>query len=462
MLALTPWAECSRNRKYVPPLTDHTLAERLAQAKALAAEGRPDEAVIVLADGARHHAGNPELAAALGQLLSELGRHEAALQVFAAGLRARPGHLELRGLLAAELAADLRTDEALAHLRTLLVLHPGQALIHANIGVLLQTAGRPREALRHYRRAVALDPGNPVARVNLGTALMTLGDYREGFAEYEHRLALPGVRQPPAALPRWQGERPVRSVLVTTEQGFGDMLQFVRFLPLLTGRAENVWLECPAEMKRLFQGLAGLAGVVAPGDAVPPVKAAVPLLSLPHLLGGAEPDLRADSIPYISVPGEGPALPPDRRPRIGLAWSGRQAGSGDLFIRRTLQRRHCRIEDLEPLWSLEDFRWFGLQLGQAMPGPVTDLSPLMRDFADSAVLVSQLDLMISIDSAPAHLAGALGVPLWVMLGPGQADYRWGGADGASPWYPKARLFRAGAGGWPALAADMAAALRVTA
>jgi hypothetical protein len=94
-----------------------------------------------------------------------------------------------------------------------------------------------------------------------------------------------------------------------------------------------------------------------------------------------------------------------------------------------------------------------------MPAQIADLSPLIKDFADSAVLMSQLDLMISIDSAPAHLAGALGVPLWVMLGPGQADYRWGGIGGRSPWYPKARLFRASRAGWPALAADIAAALR---
>ena len=437
------------------PLAD--LAQRLAHARRLSADGKTDEAIVTLAEGARHHPGNPDLAVALGQLLSDLGQHEPAQQVLAAGLRARPDHLELRGLLAAELAAGLRTEEALAHLETLIALLPGQALIHANIGVLLQTAGRPAEAVRHYRRAVALDPGNPVARVNLGVALMTLGAYEEGFAEYEHRLGLPGMRRPPEGLPRWRGEEAVRSLLVTTEQGYGDMLQFVRFLPLLAGRAEEIWLECPAEMKRLFAALPGLAGVVSPGDALPRVEACVPLLSLPHLLKSG-PDLRTDSIPYIRRPVLEPALPADRRPRIGLAWSGRPA-AGDLFIRRTLQRRSSRIEDLAPLWTLEGYRWFGLQLGDPCPEGVTDLSPLMRDFADSAALMSQLDLMISIDSAPAHLAGAMDVPLWVMLGPGQADYRWGGADGASPWYPRARLFRAGSAGWPALAAEIASALR---
>jgi len=414
--------------------------------------------VITLAEGAQYHAGDPALALALGQLLSDLGRHEAARQVLAAGLRARPDHLELRGLYAAELAAALETGAALSQLRSLLVLLPGQPLIHANIGVLLQTGGRPAEALYHYRRAVALDPANPVARVNLATLLLTLGHYEEGFAEYEHRLALPGVRHPPAGLPRWQGGPVPPRLLVTSEQGFGDILQFARFLPLLTGRAREVWLECPVEMKRLFTDLPGLAGVLGPGDEIPKIDAAAPLLSLPHLLKSGA-DLLADSIPYIRVPAEGPALPPDRRPRIGLAWSGRKATEGELFIRKSLERRNCPIEDLAPLWELDDFRWFGLQLDAAMPDRIEDLSPLMGDFADSAVLVSQLDLMISIDSAPAHLAGALGVPLWVMLGPGQADYRWGGIGGGSPWYPKARLFRAGTGGWPALATKLAAMLK---
>lgn len=423
----------------------------------MAAEGWSDQAVVTLADGARHHPGDPVLAVALGQLLSDLGRHDEARQVLAAGLRARPGHLELRGLLASELAAMLETEAALAQLKILLTIVPGQPLIHANIGVMLQTAGRPLEAVAHYRRAVTLDPANPVARVNLATALMTLGLYEEGFAHYEHRLSLPDIRQPPAGLPRWLGGPRAPRLLVTAEQGYGDILQFVRFLPLLKTRAREVWLECPAELKTLFAELPGLTGVVAPGDRIPATDAAIPLLSLPHLLQSGA-DLLSDSIPYIKVPKQGPALPSDGRPRIGLAWSGRPAAGGELFIRKTLQRRSCHIDDLAPLWRLDRFHWVGLQLNQAMPPEIIDLSPLMSDFAASAVLMSQLDLMISIDSAPAHLAGALGVPLWVMLGPGQADYRWGGTSGGSPWYPKARLFRAGAGGWPALAAIIAAAL----
>jgi len=436
------------------------LSLRLDYARALSADGQADRAIVTLAEGARYHPGNPELAVTLAQLLTGQGQHDPAQQVLTAALRARPDHLELRGLLAAELAADLKTEAAIRHLKLLLAVLPDQPLVYANLGVLRQTAGDPEAALADYRRAVQLDPDNAVAQVNLGTALMTIGDYQAGFEHYEHRLSLPHIRQPPAGLPRWPGGKPAGRILVTAEQGFGDVLQFIRFLPLLSQWADEIWLECPTEMKRLFADMAPLAGVVSPGDAMPEVDCAVPLLSLPRCLGTGS-DLLADSIPYIKVPAEGPALPPDRRPRIGLVWSGR-VGGGELFVRRTLGRRSCTFAELTPLWSLEDFCFFSLQLGEASKsrqGPVRDLSPLIGDFADSAVLVSQLDLMISIDSAPAHLAGAIGVPLWVMLGQGQADYRWGGIKGQSPWYTKARLFRTGPLGWAALAGEIASALR---
>jgi Tfp pilus assembly protein PilF len=437
------------------------LAVRRDYARALAAAGQADQAVIVLAEGAAHHPGNPGLAVDLAQLLTGQGQHHPAQQVLTAALRARPDHLELRGLLAAELAADLKTAEALRHLRLLLALLPDQPLVYANLGTLLQTTGDPDSAIAVYRRAIALDPGNAVAQVNLGTALMTKGDYAEGFAHYEHRLSLPNLRLPPPGLRRWTGGEKAARLLVTAEQGYGDMLQFARFLPLLSEWTDEIWLDCPAEMQRLFAGQSCLTGTISPGAPQPDFDAAVPLLSLPHILGTGA-DLLADSIPYIKVPAEGPALPPDRRrPRIGLVWSGR-AGGGDLFIRRTLQRRSCSFAELAPLWSLDDFCFFSFQLGKAAAecrNTVHDLSPKIGDFADSTVLVSQLDLMISIDSAPAHLAGAVGVPLWMMLGPGQADYRWGGAQGTSPWYPKARLFRTGASGWTALAAEIASALQ---
>ena len=218
--------------------------------------------MITLAEGARYQPGNPDLAIALAQLLTKRGQHDPAQQVLGAALRARPAHLELRGLLAAELAADLKTLEALPHLKLLLAVLPDQPLVYANLGVLHQTAGDAKTAIVDYRRAITLDPANAVAQVNIGTALLTIGEYGPGWEHYEHRLSLPHIRQPPRGLPRWRGNQPAGRLLVTAEQGFGDTLQFARFLPLLSQWAEEIWLDCPREMKPLFAGMAPLAGVV--------------------------------------------------------------------------------------------------------------------------------------------------------------------------------------------------------
>jgi hypothetical protein len=383
------------------------------------------------------------------------------MAVLRAALTARPAHLELRGLLAAELAADLQINEALGQIRLLQAMFPEQSPFYINEGVLQQSAGKVTLAIRAYRRALHIDPSNPLAHVNLGTALFTGGEYQAGFAHYEHRLALPGARPPPAGLPRWRGEDlSGKRLLLTSEQGYGDLLQFIRFLPLAQRRGARLWLECPVEMRRLLASLPALSGVLSPGDAIPPLDLAAPLLSLPLLLGTGQ-DLLAGSIPYLKLPPNGPVLPPDSRPKIGLVWSGRPA-TGELFTRRSLARRSCALRELAVLWRNERFRWYGLQLGPAtaeLAGtPITDLAPLIGDFADSAALIGQLDVLISIDTAAAHLAAALGRPVWLMLAPGQCDYRWNGTAGPSPWYPAVRLFRAGQGGWPALAAEIAGQL----
>jgi hypothetical protein len=269
------------------------------------------------------------------------------------------------------------------------------------------------------------------------------------------------MRLPPPSLPLWRGEDLAgKSLLVTSEQGYGDVLHFVRFLPLLRGRCKALWLECPPEMHRLLGALPDLDGVLGPGDQLPPIDLAAPLLSLPHLLDSAG-TLLSETIPYLPIPGAGPALPKDPRRKIGLVWRGRPA-KGELFVRRTLARRSCSLEDLQPLWSDARFAWYSLQIDrredELMGTPIIDLAPLITDFADSAALIGQLDLVISIDSAAAHLAAGLGQNLWLMLAPGQCDYRWNGIAGPSPWYPSARLFRAGIGGFSGLANEMASRL----
>jgi tetratricopeptide (TPR) repeat protein len=410
------------------------LLLRMDCALGFAGLGAIDRAVAILAEGARYHPGNPDLAARLARLLSDHGRHSDSQAVLRAALAARPDHLELRGLLAAELAADLAFSEAGQQMRLMQTWFPEQSPLYANEGVLRQSQCDLAGAMTAYRRAVAIDPENHVAQVNFATALMSQGDYAAGWIRYEHRLHLRDMRLPPAGIPRWQGESlEGKRLLVSAEQGFGDLLQFARFLPLLQG---EIWLDCPVEMKRLMASLPGIKGVLSPGDEVPRMDYAIPLLSLPCLLqtGGK---LMSETIPYIYRPRSGPALPADPRRKIGLVWSGRPA-KGELFIRRTLARRSCLLSDLEPLWRLPQFAWYSLQLGERVEPPLIDLAPLISDFADSAALIDQLDLVISIDTAAAHLTAAMGKPLWLLLAPGQCDYRW---TQNCPWYPGIRMFQ---------------------
>jgi tetratricopeptide (TPR) repeat protein len=439
------------------------LTLRIDRALALAQSGRLDAAVLVFAEGARFHPGNPDLAARLARLLSEHGRHADAQAVLAAALGAVPDHLELRGLIAAECAADLRIGEALAHLAVIDLLVPGQSQIHTNLGVLHQAAGHLDQAIRHYRRAIQLAPDNSLAHVNLATAWLSLGDFRQGLPEYERRLTLPHVRRPPATVPRWQGEPLAgRRLLVTAEQGYGDMIQFARFLPDLAALGADVVVECPPGLERLVAAIAGVSSTVTMGAPLPAADFAIPLLSLPLCLG-CDGSRLAAALPYVTAPA-GFALPPGSGLRVGLVWAGRPA-SGETFVRRSLNRRACALADLAALLAVPTVRWFSLQVGEASaelggaPHPIADLAPALKDFADTAAAIVELDLVISVDTSVAHLAGALKAPLWVLLAAGQTDYRWGPAGGSSPWYPHARLFRAGPAGWRGLADTVAAALR---
>jgi len=422
-------------------LAPSNLALRFDRAQLAIEMGQADRAIQILAEGGRFHPGNPQLALRLGAALSAAGRHGEACQVLAAGIRTAPDDVELRLLMAGECLADLRPDEALAQLTVADGLTPGQAAIHSDLGLVHQARGDLAAAEASYGRAVALKPDDVQAHVNLATALLIQGKWAEGFGEHEWRLRLPNMRQPRHRLPRWTGESLVgRRLLVTVEQGYGDVIQFARFLPRLAAFGGEVLLECPPALERLF---AGMARLVAPDQEAPPADLWVPLLSLPLVLGVD----RVETPPYVTVPlAVQVAFPPGEGRKVGLVWSARP-GQGDVYTRRSLNRRSCPLEQLAPLLAVEGVSFTSLQIdGEAHPA-IHNLAPQLVDFAATAAVIAQLDLVITVDTAVAHLAGAMGKPLWVLLGPGQGDYRWGRPGERSPWYPQAELFRADEGGW---------------
>ena len=436
---------------------------RLDCATALRRAARPEAAIDLLRAGLLARHGDPDFSLRLATLLSDRNRHAEAQSCLRAALAAWPDRADLHQQLAIEYAADLQAAAALHHLERAETLTPGQATTALNLGVVQQGEGAIDRAIGHYRRAVALAPRAPQPHLNLAMALLARQDWAEGFAELEHRLTRRGTAR--TGLPRWNGE-PLdgRRLLVTDEQGHGDMIQYARFLPEAARRGGPVIVECQPGLERLFAMIPGVSACTTFGTRRLPADLTVPMMSLPHALGCSRERLTAP-VPYLRAPAASQTpLPDTPGRRIGIVWAAKP-GDGSLYTRRALDRRSCPLELFRPLTALPGVRLHSLQKGPAAAElapsdlPIHDLGAGLRDFAATAAAIAALDLVISVDTSVAHLAGGLGAPLWVLLAAGQADYRWGPTGETTPWYPTARLFRADVqGGWAGLIDRVAAAL----
>lgn len=389
--------------------------------------------------------------AQLGIVLHALGdlagaetafRHAAALAPMDPALHANVGGIQrCRG-----------NPDAAVHTRTALMLDPGYADAAYNLGVGWMQARRVRKAVQAYRRAIAVRPEHTEAHWNLSLALLALGELDEGWREYEWRWRRPETPPPAIAQPRWQGEGIAgRTILLHAEQGHGDTLQFVRYAPLVAARGARVLLVCQSALVRLLAGMPGVAGVRSTMDALPDFDLHCPLMGLPLVFRTTLETIPTD-VPYLCAdPAQGAVwrdrFAGERRPRVGLVWAG-DARLGDPMANAVDKRRSVSLEALAPLTLAGDMAFVSLQKGppavQACTPPpgmaLTDLMGAVADFADTAALVEQLDLVITVDTAVAHLAGALGKPVWV-LSRFDGCWRWLLERDDSPWYPTMRLFR---------------------
>ncbi|HDR9480998.1 TPA: tetratricopeptide repeat protein [Burkholderia aenigmatica] len=345
-----------------------------------------------------------------------------------------------------------RYDDALDDLARVIAATPRDKLAHFHRGSALRALRRNEDALRAYAEAIDIDPDYAHAHCMRAFLCLSIGDFEAGWAEYEWRWRdsqLDGSRRD-FAQPRWTHGMALdgQTILLYPEQGLGDTLQFCRYVPLVKALGARVVVEAPVELKALFATLDGVDVLVARGDPLPPFDLHCPLLSLPL-------EFRTD---LSSIPAGGPYLRADParvehwrarlgatdRPRIGLVWSGNPAHLND-------RNRSITLADLLPL--LDDrFEWVSLQkVIRDEDRPVLDASPIrfvgdeLTDFAETAALTDAMDAVISVDTSVAHLAGALGRPLAVML-PHTPDFRWLLDRDDSPWYPGARLFRQPEGG----------------
>jgi Tfp pilus assembly protein PilF len=414
--------------------------------------------------------GMAEAHANLAYALEHDGQQARAEQHYRRAIELAPDQLQVYLNFGVMLAGQRRFDNAEQVYRTALALFPDSPMALSNYGAMLAAAGREAEAESCYRRALALDPGYRKASFNLAYVLLRQGRWEEGWARLEARDWV-DVLQRHLDLPRWQGERLAgKAILVGIEAGHGDIIQFGRYCEQLKqAGAARVGVLCHPGLVGLFGGLSGADEAIGLDQ---PLRGGwdcwVPALSLPYHLHTTVDTVPAE-LPYI-------ALDPARAERlasllatepgelkVGLAWKGNPRFENDR------ERSLPSLSTLAPLGDVAGVRFFSLQKGEgegeATGGlggaAVTDLAPAIGDFADTAALISGLDLVICVDSAVAHLAGALAKPCWVLLPAHLTDWRWMTERSDTPWYPGVmRLFRQRRpGDWKGVVAELARALQ---
>jgi len=414
-----------------------------------------DRAISIRAEFAEAHFNR-------GVVLHELREWDAALASYDRAITIRADYPEAhfnRGMVLLEVE---RVDAALASFDRAIAYRPDYLVAHVNRGNLLMEFGRIDEALVSYDRALAIDSCCVGARLNRAILLLLQGRFEDGWRDYEwrwrkeHRLAVGAVERT-LPQPLWHGKESIagRAILLHCEQGLGDTIQFCRYAKLVAALGANVILEVQPPLLKLLEGLEGVSHLVAAGSPVPDVDYHCPLLSLPLALGTTLSTLPAH-VPYLKCNPEKAViwkqrLGDKRKFRVGLVWSGGfRPDQPELWS--VNKRRNIPLAKLESL-NNPDVEFYSLQKGQPAEsefaeletqgwnGPqLIDFTNLVEDFSDTAALIEQLDLVISVDTSTAHLAGAMAKPVWI-LNRYDSCWRWLLNRADSPWYPTARLFR---------------------
>ncbi len=414
--------------------------------------GKPAEAAAALRRAIALRPNDAEARADLGALLIGLGQFDEAAAALGQALALNPNSGEWRNNLAVAFIKLRRFNEAIAHLKQAFAIDPNVAERHNNFGVALTGLGRFDEAATAFRRAIATRPDYAEAHGSLSNCLLTLGDLRQGFQEYRWRWQSPGFpdKAPAFTCPRWEGEALAgKSILAFCEQGFGDSLQFIRYVTQLPRMAARVTVLAPPVLHSLFRSIPGIEVADACRDEF---DYAIPLMCLPRVFATAL-DSIPSKVPYLTPDPARAArwaerlAPYSGTTRIGLVWAG-DPRKHDLQASAVDARRSVTLQHFAPLAGIAGVQFFSLQKGepanQALHPPeglaLIDPTADLHDFADTAAFISNLDLVISVDTAVVHLAGAVGKPVW-LLNRFDSCWRWLLDRDDSPWYPTARLFR---------------------
>jgi tetratricopeptide (TPR) repeat protein len=471
-------------RRYVDALRDYDAlgAQGKENAPALVGRGatlvalhRYDEALAPLERAIQLLPGDAEAHIQRGVALLNLERNAEALESFDRALAVRPDASEVLNNRGIVLTATGRLSEALESFIRSAVLSGTTAENHTNIGIVLKILGRHRESAASFGRALAHKPGDASAKFALAFLYLTLGEFNLGWPLYEARFDVPALGNPARhfSAPRWNGMEPLagKTLLVHAEQGLGDVIQFCRYLPLLAAQGASVVFEVMPSLRALLRTLPAAIRLVGRGEPLPPVDFYCPLLSLP-LAFKTRLDTIPAQVPYLTAEPQRAASWMQRLRafpglRVGVAWQGNLAVEKLIWARG----RSIPLAALEPLAQLPGVRLISLQKGPGLEQlrnvpfaeRIIDLSAdLDRGpdaFLDTAAVMAGLDLVISPDTSVAHLAGALGRPVWTVL-TASPEWRWGLERSDSPWYPTMRLFRQTTeGDWNAVVAAIAEALQ---
>ncbi len=439
--------KCYRRGLHLKPddtQTLYTLGNVLRQ------QAKWSEAENCYRNVAQRNPENLDIQIQLGFVLVRQQKFDEAIEVFQRVLELRPDYHEVHNNLSYVYERQGRLEQAVSAARRAITINPQYAEGHNNLGTALKSLRRLEEACDCFRKALELQPQFPLAEFNLGTAKLLQGDFAGGWTGYDRRSETLGQPQTDYGKPRWDGS-PLqgRSILLHAEQGFGDTFQFMRYAPLVKQHAGRVIVHCQKPLTRLLSRCPGIDQLIVEGDDLPEFDVHAPLLSLPRILKTTSQSIPAD-LPYIFAD---PQLVERWKQelaavdglKVGICWQGnpefRQDGD-----------RSIRLKHFTPLAGIAGVSLISLQKGdgvdqlQEVAGqlPVKKLGDDFDEssgaFMDTAAVMMKLDLVVTSDTAIPHLAGALGVPVWVALSY-LPEWRWMLDRSDSPWYPSMRLFR---------------------
>ena len=441
---LGEWLEAEQSLQTAIKLDSKNASFYVNLSKTMIALKRPEEALKIAQDALRLEPTSTHAINALANTYLYKSKFHQAELLYRQALELEPKDIDILNNLGTALAHQNNLSEAYDHYTRALCLDPNRAEVLTNLGSIEHAFGNFSNAKGCFQKALKLAPDYADAKWNLGITLLLNNDFTDGFAYYEARLDLPESEKKRSKTVTWTGQSINGKVIrVESEQGYGDTIQFVRFLPELKKLGAKTTLIIEKPLEKLFQSVKDVNQININDNNSTKADYRVSLMSLPHLLG-VTIDKVPNVVPYLHLTGgKKSKVQASADLNVGIVWSGNLRHRHGWAHNRSIP-----FDNLETLFSIQGVSWYSLQFETPEPSisnkmqelGVKDMSNYILSFSDTAEIISDLDLVITIDSAVAHLAGALGVPVWVMLS-FVPDWRWLLVREDSPWYPTMSLFR---------------------